>query len=95
MRTLSAPLVPRGWWRIAIPRSQTGKRSARRSSSYTLPVQTLSPSITFTVNSVDEYLEQVHIFAEEITVPFRRNHDLSMSGHTEAMGSRLVNQENT
>jgi probable F420-dependent oxidoreductase len=52
-------------------------------------------SITFTVNTVDEYLEQVHIFAEEIMVPYRRDHGLSMGGHTEATASRLVNQNNT
>lgn len=30
-------------------------------------------SITFTVNSVAEYLEQLHLFAEEVMVPYRRN----------------------
>lgn len=32
--------------------------------------------ITFCVNSREEYIEQLHAFAEEIMVPYRRDHDL-------------------
>jgi alkanesulfonate monooxygenase SsuD/methylene tetrahydromethanopterin reductase-like flavin-dependent oxidoreductase (luciferase family) len=46
-------------------------------------------SITFTVQSVDEYLQQLHMFAEEVMVPYRRDHRLPQGSTRVQSGPRV------